>query len=353
MIHKFWNVRLAPSDGDGNHQVLSEADATEAQRTLVREEEEQMEEKVYRIWSVLSAFEESSAACISDMLLHVSNGSYVEGIVTARKFIWHVDILFRATDKLDFLMVSEGLKGMSDSYALALECRVTDWSGLSYGREAKLLCKKIVAFFSLLSKTQETGVKKLGVTQELLSLVTGLAHYLKLLIRISLQGALKLEREVRSIEGLHQFLADLENLNTIKEAESSDLHSGVAGLSDQQSDICHKCKEPIDDECLKLDEQRWHKNHLTCDYCDRVVGHPDLSDALWSEREGQVVCRRCHEERREAPDAIACFEPVTRLQQYVYLLRVALARLLSVLRSGGTLPHTSGEVRSPTSFLEV
>lgn len=54
------------------------------------------------------------------------------------------------------------------------------------------MCKKIVAFFTLLSKTQETGVRKLGITQELLSLVTGLAHYLKLLIRISLQGALKL-----------------------------------------------------------------------------------------------------------------------------------------------------------------
>lgn len=37
-------------------------------------------------------------------------------------------------------------------------------------------------------------MRKLGVTQELLSLVTGLAHYLKLLIRISLQGALKLVR---------------------------------------------------------------------------------------------------------------------------------------------------------------
>jgi hypothetical protein len=39
---------------------------------------------------------------------------------------------------------------------------------------------------------------------------------------------------------------------------------------------------------------------------------------------------------------VASFQPVSRLQQYVYLLRVALARLLSVLRSGGTLPHTSG-----------
>ena len=78
---------------------------------MVREEEEQMENKVYRIWSVLSAFEESSAACISDMLLHVSNGAYVDGVQVAKKFIAHVDILFGATDRLDYLIHVEGLNG--------------------------------------------------------------------------------------------------------------------------------------------------------------------------------------------------------------------------------------------------
>ena len=34
---------------------------------------------------------------------------------------------------------------------------------------------------------------------------------------------------------------------------------------------------------------------------------------------------------------------MTRLQQYVFLLRVALARLLSILRNSGTLPHTSDD----------
>ena len=115
MIHKFWNVRLAPPGVDGNNATQAEENATEEKRNLVRVEEEQMEEKVYRIWSVLSAFEESSAACISDMLLHVSNGSYVEGILVAKKFIWHVDILFGATDSLDSLMVSEGVKSRSTS----------------------------------------------------------------------------------------------------------------------------------------------------------------------------------------------------------------------------------------------
>ncbi|KAI9872217.1 MAG: hypothetical protein M1830_001901 [Pleopsidium flavum] len=325
MIHKFWNVRLAPSGTDGRARERLDTEATDAERTMVREEEEKMEEKVYRIWSVLSTFEESSAACISDMLLHVSNGAYIDGVLVAKKFIWHVDILFTATDRLHHLIMSEGMKE------------------LSYGREAKLLCKKIVAFFSLLSKTQETGVRKLGVTQELLSLVTGLAHYLKLLIRISLQGALKLERERSNTEGLHQFLGELSDLESIKDAEKSLVSTvGVSGLADQRSDLCFTCKRPIDDECIRMGERRWHWGCIACVNCEREL-RQDFEDVRWSERDQVILCRGCVEERGQSLEVEAGFEPVTRLRQYVYLLRVALARLLSVLRSGGTLPHTSDD----------
>lgn len=78
---------------------------------MIREIEEKMEEKVYHIWSVLSAFEESSAACISDMLLHVSNGAYVDGVFVSEKFIWHVEILFLSTDNLDVQLNQIGGKG--------------------------------------------------------------------------------------------------------------------------------------------------------------------------------------------------------------------------------------------------
>jgi hypothetical protein len=110
MIHKFWNVRLAMTpDKDDARPMLQ--DTSEEERNAVREEEERMEEKVYRIWSVLSTFEESSAACISDMLLHVSNGAYVDGVLVAKRFIWHVDILFNSADTLDASMMSQGMKG--------------------------------------------------------------------------------------------------------------------------------------------------------------------------------------------------------------------------------------------------
>ncbi len=122
MIHKFWNVRLAPAGTDPSEFLVDE-NASEEKRNRVRTDEEAMEEKVYRIWSVLSTFEESSAACISDMLLHVSNGAYMESVMVAKKFIWHVEILFGATDKLAALINLQGLKGKCNSSILcAISC---------------------------------------------------------------------------------------------------------------------------------------------------------------------------------------------------------------------------------------
>jgi hypothetical protein len=103
MIHKFWNVRL--SDGRPP-KTFDEHTGREA----VKEEEERMEEKVYRIWSVLSAFEESSAACISDMLLHVSNLAFLEGVLIAKRFILHAEVLFKSMDRLDANLTSLDLK---------------------------------------------------------------------------------------------------------------------------------------------------------------------------------------------------------------------------------------------------
>jgi len=139
MIHKFWNVRLAPPGSENLEKSIPGDNATEDERNLVKVEEEQMEEKVYRIWSVLSAFEESSAACISDMLLHVSNGAYFDGVLVAKKFIWHVDILFGATDRLDDLMLSQGMKGEIDyDYSRVLLIPSVGRSGVWARSEAPL-----------------------------------------------------------------------------------------------------------------------------------------------------------------------------------------------------------------------
>ena len=205
------------------------------------------------------------------------------------------------------------------------------------------MVKKVIQFFGLLTKTQETGVRKLGVTQELLSLVTGLAHYLKLLIRISLQGALKFEREQQSAQGLDMFLEGLGNLEPLKKLEESEnLNEGVAGLVGEHSDLCHHCQERVEEACAKAGTLTWHIRHLQCGYCQRLVGD-EVDTTYWLESEQRVICQRDFQERNHSRSNCIQFQVVSRLKQYVHLLRVALARLLALLKSASSLPHTSDD----------
>jgi hypothetical protein len=163
--------------------------------------ERDTEEKVYQIWTVLSAFEESSAATISDMLLHVSIGKYIDGVNMAKRFIDHVHILFEAIDLLDGMYVEKNEQGKKKNER-NLNCRLMIYDlkdiycgiviGPNFKKEARALSRKTVDFFALLSQTQETGLRRIGITQDLLSLITGLANNLKSLIRLGLKSALTL-----------------------------------------------------------------------------------------------------------------------------------------------------------------
>jgi len=215
------------------------------------------------------------------------------------------------------------------------------FAGLSYSREAKLLCKKVVAFFQLLAESQETGVRRLGVTQELLSLVTGLAHYLKLLIRICLQGALKLERETGSAEGLTRFLEDIGELDTRLDDEiNRDSRVETDAFVARSADACGVCENSVEDRCFKSKDRLVHAQCLACAKCGRaLVDMP--TEARWNDQQRKVFC-----EKHAGPMSSAeeyGFVEVSRLQQYVYLLRVAHARLLATLRTSGALPHTSDD----------
>ena len=349
MIHKYWNVRLhapPPKGADAEELELErqrsgrgiqdEQEASEDMRTLVRKEEEGVEYKVHWIWQTLSTFEERSATCISDMLLHVSNGAYMDGVVAAKKFITHVDLLFAAADELDHRLQTRSTDH-SDRGGRSYEA-ITH-PGLSYSREAKLLCKKVVAFFQLLAESQDTGVRRLGVTQELLSLVTGLAHYLKLMIRICLSGALKLERETGRADGLERFLADISKLDDRLEVDAQrDSKADAEKYVDRSADTCVVCNKAVEDKCFQVQNRILHAQCLVCSKCSK-----DFSDdhelADWSEQQERVFC-----DNHASSDArVGGFVPVSRLQQYVHLLRVAHARLLATLRTSGALPHTSDD----------
>lgn len=123
MIHKYWNVRLSNANKGQTQEIempRSEDNPQDVVRNSVRDEEERVEEKVLWIWRTLSTFEERSATCISDMLLHVSNGVYFDGIMAAKRFIVHVDVFFKCGDDLDRMLAQQTGKGTKSCRATFL-----------------------------------------------------------------------------------------------------------------------------------------------------------------------------------------------------------------------------------------
>ncbi|GAA5941120.1 hypothetical protein JCM1841_003063 [Sporobolomyces salmonicolor] len=430
MIHKFWNIKLAPAPKSPEALPPPPSDVADQSKSadpspsstamtmttsppqpdyVLQEETEtpaslkarqkHMEEQVYRIWTILSAFEESSAACISEMLRHVSSGHYMEGVRMAEKFVLHVETLFAAIDDLNAAFRAGGSKEMS------------------HVREARMLCKKVVNFFMLLSHTHETGARKMSITQELLSLVTGLAHYLKILIRIALTGSLKLERDYGNTTSIGLFLARLDRLARDPEANrvcnvgsgSSGNGSGsrkhaagptpvstspnglhdspttvspsnkqrpygyksltravgtLVGQGEATTDLCEGCRLTVEEECARLGTSiRWHLPCLKCTQCARVASKDPVAldspavkeevhmrEFVWvdgprGEGQGATYCAECA--RRERGGSLegtsGGFEYVTRLEQYAFLLCVALNKLYGRLKQRGVVPGSPYE----------
>jgi hypothetical protein len=292
-----------------------------------------------------------------------------------------------------------------------------------------MLCRKTVDLFTLLSHTQETGARRMGMTQELLALVTGLAHYLKILIRIALTGALKLEREHGVREAMQSFLDKLhllavqggnpsarrmlkgakgEIISTQRSGSGNAGTNGVMygfrslapenagespflsaprdpGLSgvpvvNPPSDLCVKCSLTVEEDCVRLGTyQRWHSQCIQCKSCGKVAAPPAATaedKAKEKEKEkaedGSQAPRITTARRPPAnvdifayeldsivdtqsfgavPIVICCtdhviqtsrggFQAVSRLEQYAFLLNVALRRLYLLLKKRKVIPLT-------------
>ncbi|KAI9484416.1 hypothetical protein BDB00DRAFT_878897 [Zychaea mexicana] len=251
MIQKFWNIRLCESYYHHEDPKLMDARQLQEVQVLV-------EKKVNRIWTDLSAFEESSATCISDMLLHVAAGAYVEGLRMAAQFVTHLEVLFSALDWINMALVDNGE---------VLQCI----------SEPRAVCQQIIRFFHLLAYHDDMEQKDTCVTQELLSLVTGMAQNLKTLIRIGLTEALRLEGQHNVQDAVYRFLANLLLLEKKRVwmagrywfKDEPFFHSSSEGTI--SVDRCQRCFRAIDDECLKKGALRWHTSCFICTRCHRPL----------------------------------------------------------------------------------
>ena len=275
----------------------------------------------------------------------------------------------------------------------------------------------------------------MGMTQELLALVTGLAHYLKILIRIALTGALKLERDHDAHEPMTSFLDKLHMLaiqganpsakrlikgsngETLASSRSSNISTegvtyGFRSLAPEfagespfmaaprdpslanvptispPSDLCVKCNQTVEEDCVRLGTyQRWHSNCIQCVTCAKVAAVPlpkdttsprpdDKDKDRERDKDKEGSSSKPSTQRRppanvgffvyetdsvkdttafgSVPNVIYCvdhahngcpggFQSVSRLEQYSFLLNVALRRLYTLLKKRGVVPASPGQ----------
>jgi hypothetical protein len=191
--------------------------------------------------------------------------------------------------------------------------------GTSHLREARILCRKCLDLFNLvLLRTQETGTRQTDMSQDFLVLITGLAHYLRALIRVALTGALKLEREHNVHKAMQSFLDKLhllavqgrdpsarrmlvgakdEAVSIHRSASGNASTSGVmygfrslapenvsifgapsdhtlssVSVVDPPSPKCPKCNILVEEDCVRLGTyKRWHSRCIRCKSCRKVA----------------------------------------------------------------------------------
>lgn len=338
MINKFWNVMISPetSDEDVDSRNITNVrlhiEPTNEEREELLAVEQNVEEKAFKIWSILCGYEEATAALISDMLQYASSNRYNDALLATSKLVFKIEILLAALDvlvaKIDPLIAAmieydklseEEQENESDEYRNLMNL-IRSYGLTQLHKEPKTLCKKIVSFMLILSKSR-SNVKQ-GPSQELLDTVTSMAHYLKLLIRYGLSNSLRYDRLPASDNIVDKVLERVSVHEMIPENPLENL-----GVSGKANDRCVQCNTSMEDRCAALGEKRWHIDCLQCSRCGDMLGSR-FSDAVYHIKQKTILCRNCVTPDDDIRDDL---QEVSKLMQFIYLVKIALARLKLVL----------------------
>lgn len=317
MIFKFWNVKVTDPEADAisrlRREIATAADkdtALDERAADVTRHEDAIDAKTTRIWTTLCAYEEACAANIAALVQCAVDGSMDTAHGSCARLVDLVRVLFVPLDVL--------MRGDEEELEKPRkEC----------AKEAKTLCRKIISYMSLLSKTRKMNQQDhlRGSAVTFLSLTSATAHYLKVLIRLGLSTALRRHM-------LDAFLDAIANPQSDTQA---------LDVSPFSTDRCTTCNRAVEDRCVRLlgSDKLWH---YTPGCFKTADGQPLVKDDA-DYVNGKLV-------RAEGARA-AAFALVTRLEQYVALLRVALSRLDLVLGSqrrklsgGNGVPQTMTQV---------
>lgn len=358
MVFKFWNVCFTP-DAVGlpkefpfESAALSPIDGLPP-ATHLFQYEQKIESLVLNCWMILLGFEETTAQCVSEMLLSASTGNLAGGLKVTGKLILYVEVLFNALELVQNMCIEHvpekpsGLAAQALILALEISLSAEDvYSADAFHRfqhlrkEPRNISGKIMSYLAILRKSHQIAASG-SLSSELLSVITGCAHYLKLLIRIGLNNALKLNVVRSDTRAFDDFLllihkyADIDPMDKLAGDARVSIGSRLA-IPFNATDACRACMKSIEKSCVRYGDSRWHPKCFECTACHRKPG-PELNVELFLYgSDDRIMCPECAKSTSTASGATGIgytsgFTKVTDLAQLLYLLRIAILRLKAAI----------------------
>ena len=337
-IHKYWHVTLS-SDKLGLLPIsksIYDGNSLLQDNKPTREELDRQMQLFYSLltktWCILYKFEEQTAACISDMFQHLASIDQLKGLESTALFVLKIECLFKALVALDH--ANEGSSSI-DASPETFKDTVPN-NNFNLKKISRNLTTKIMIYLQLLRKlNSDTESSKVEIAS-FMSIITGLAHFAKLLTRYGLYMILERNKKLYSSAPLLKFL---------KEVEKNELYENdpfkYINLSIKVTDNCFSCGKYIQEDCIQFQEKRWHKGCLSCSSCSNKITQSNFSDATFNLTENKIICSDCS---IDDPISIPGFKYVKSLSQLIFLLKIALIRSKAVTET--QLKNQSSSSRS-------
>lgn len=321
MVHKFWNIDITVDYVGLGLKSLDNVRNSKSSDALLKAENS-LEKLTVDIWCTLSEFEESCAYCISEMLHSATTFEKDRAIACAAHLVLKIETLFKAIDSVQRFTKKIGINLPVDD---------SNKNNIQLNTEPRLLSSKILHYLTF---SREITPEKLNDTknsQDLLSLISALAHYIKLISRTGILMVLEANKLANSVRPTDIFLREISLSSKVNRDETSKFPY-LEGMTPRTKDSCESCHKSIEEGCAAWYgniggtpvNKRWHFSCLSCSKCRRSIQPTDsLKEIGFNVNKNAVLCASC---ASQDVDAVSGFKDVSKLLQLVFILKIALLR---------------------------
>lgn len=285
---------FAQTSNNNDNKSVSDNEKNELSRSLSLSQEYN-----YKTWSILYKFEEESATCISDMLQFLTHEDKTKGIDAAALLVLKVNCLFKAIDSIQSVSGSfsrnrntqkevetdnienqeENVNNDNDD-AESSQQSSQESVHTKYKKYPKSFSSRVMMYLQLLRKYDINEINKdnsaddeeTNIVSSAMSIINGLSHYLKLLIKFGVYNVLEYNKSAHSINALEKFLREVNKSSQYK----SNPFSLIKDVNIDSTDSCEGCGKYIQQECIVFKNKRWHITCLKCHKCKTLIERYDI-----------------------------------------------------------------------------